>query len=349
MRIRVSARGGTSSPNISQFVGNANNTFQDCTFFINDPVAEADVWFVIEDLNDNETPCWVPPERIFFLTAETSWEPGHYAPGTDASTFLDQFERIYSCHDIFRTNVISAPPFLPWMINANHGSSILARHKRSVDFLGEIRSLPKEKGLSVFCSDQSSTANHRMRLRFVQELKSYFGGSIDWFGNGINPLEEKWDGIAPYRYTLVLENQSMPNLFTEKIYDAFLGLAYPIYWGAPNLSEYFDEGSFRPINIRDLNGSKATISGLLDSDLAEASLSKLLQSRDTVLHDLNLFARMAKIAQEATLSDPAGLPRRLVELNPIARPSVSKLRGGARGVAGRSLRRLASLIEAPQN
>lgn len=344
IKIKISARGGAASPNIAQFVGNQENLYENCQFFINDPQAEADVWFVMEDVGDDDTQCLVSPERVFFVTAETSWSPGHYAPETDPFNFLGQFSKIYSCHDIYKANVINTHPFLPWMINANHGSSIFAQHDRNVNTMQDILSLPKEKALSVFCSDQNSTANHRMRIRFVRELKSYFGNNIDWFGNGFNSVDEKWDGIAPYRYTLVLENQSVPNLFTEKIYDAFLGLAYPIYWGASNLSEYFDPDSFQAINIRDINGSKEIISRLIDSDVSENRQSHLLKSRDIVLNDLNMFARFARIADESLGDVSISNNKQLVTLKPIAHPRVSKFRGGARGVAGRSLLRLGNAV-----
>ena len=36
------------------------------------------------------------------------------------------------------------------------------------------------------------------------------------------------------------------NLISEKLYDSYLGLAFPIYFGAPNSGEYFPKNSFPP-------------------------------------------------------------------------------------------------------
>lgn len=317
LRVKVSISGAGSVPSLSQFVGNDQNRIEGCRFFVNEPLDEADVWFVSEDVEAWDTECRVPPSRTAFITSETSWEPGHYAEGTSPGAFIQQFSRIFTCHDVFCDGVDSQPPFLPWMINANHGRSMLAPHARDVDALRSLTALEKSRTVSVFCSAQTLTPLHRMRLRFVEGIKAHFGDDLDWYGNGINPLAEKWDGIAPYRYTIVLENQSTENVFTEKIYDAYLGLAYPIYWGAPNLGDYFDPQSFTPINIRDLGGSIRQIEQVIGSDLAELRQPELLSSRDRVVNEYNMFARLARIAREL-VAGTEGEPSQLVRIEPHA-------------------------------
>lgn len=298
LRIKLSVRGAGTGHNLSQFLGNEMNTIDGCRFFINEPIDEADVWFVSEDLEDSDQTCRVPPGQKIFISAETSWEPGRYVPGTPQWDFISQFDEIRSCHDIYMDNVVSEPPFLPWMINANHGSTLLAPHLRDVNYFDKLKEVEKTKAISVFCSNQTLTAEHRMRLRFVEQIKAHFGDRLDWFGNGINSLPAKWEGLAPYRYTIVLENQSSANIFTEKIYDAYLAMSYPIYWGAPNLGEYFQESGFRKINIRDLHGSIQILEEILQSDLAERSQAALLENKSRVINGLNLFKRLAAIANE---------------------------------------------------
>lgn len=172
-------------------------------------------------------------------------------------------------------------------------------------------STPKTRDLSVFCSSQVLTPSHRMRLRFVEVLKEELGTGLDWFGNGVNPTPDKWTGIAPYRYTIVLENSSVYNLFTEKIMDAYLGLAFPIYWGAPNLGNYFPEESFVPINIRDLRGSLQQIREIVTSDLAETRQAALLEAKRRTLDDHNVFVRYARIAQALIAATPCAEPEQV--------------------------------------
>lgn len=42
------------------------------------------------------------------------------------------------------------------------------------------------------------------------------------------------------QYHLVIENTSMDNMFTEKLIDCFQTKTIPIYYGCPNISEYFN-------------------------------------------------------------------------------------------------------------
>ena len=332
LTIKISSRGSGKNLNLSQFTGNNTNEWSGCRFFVNANLEYADAWFVSEDVDDDETACAVPDGKVFFLTAETSWPPGYYDCNAGRSAFLDQFAEIYTCHDVFRPNTVSSLPFLPWMINANHGPSITAPHQRDVAWLADLTSLPKTRDLSVFCSQQTMTDGHRLRLRFVEKLKEYFGDRLDWFGNGIQPLAEKWDGIAPYRYHLVLENHAAPNVITEKLWDAFLGFAYPIYWGAPNVHDYVPKDSLAAINVMDLQGSVDFIEELLASDVAEAAQPQIRGARELVLGKLHYLSRIAEIAKRM---DHGSAPRVSTEIAPMSSfPQVSET------LAQRVIRRL---------
>jgi hypothetical protein len=62
-------------------------------------------------------------------------------------------------------------------------------------------------------------------------------------------LSEKVAYIGKYKFTIAFENDSARNYVTEKIFDSFYAGSIPIYWGAPNVSEFFDSRSF--VNVRD--------------------------------------------------------------------------------------------------
>lgn len=290
---------GFVDADISQFIGRTNNTVRDCVFYINrDDITTADYWVCLEAPYKEVENCRLKKKNVFFLTAEVAW-PRLFYESELKKNFLAQFGSIYTCHDIYSDNVFFDLPYLPWMINANHGHSVFSAHVRDRIFFEQLNFLPKTKSLSVFCSNQNWTEDHKLRLKFVKALKAHFGDQLDWFGNGICPLERKWDGIAPYKYHLALENQSRNNVITEKLYDSFLGLAYPIYYGAPNADEYFDSNSFATIDIVDLKGSIKKIEHILESDLYEQRLSAIIESKNLVLKKFNLFERIADICLTA--------------------------------------------------
>jgi hypothetical protein len=203
------------------------------------------------------------------------------------------------------------------MINSNHGPSGTTQHHRDINFLSGLEAQKKTKIMSVFCSQQGMLPSHRLRQRFTQVLKSHFGDDLDWYGNGVNSVAEKWDGLADYKYSIVLENQSRFNVVTEKIYDPFLSLTYPIYWGAPNISDYFDPKSFTPINIEDAKGSIKTIEWVLNNIRYEEVLPALLESKRRVLDEQHFLKRMIRIS-EAALAQGNSTKKSLREVKEIS-------------------------------
>lgn len=294
IKIKVTIPGAAKNINLSQFLGNINNVFNDCIFYVNTEIDDPDFWFLFEGPDVEDFKCNIDPERIYFVTAEVALPAGYYS-GKKGKDFLNQFSKVFTCHDVYESNVINSIPFLPWMINANHGHTIFEQHKRDFNFFSSLSQLEKPKNISVFCSSVTWTENHKQRLRFVGKLKDRFKDKLDWYGNGVNPLERKWDGIAPYKYHLTLENQSTYNVITEKLYDAFLGLCYPIYWGAPNVNDYFEDDSLTQININDLNGSIQTIEKIIHEDYYEKHFKNILRAKNLCLSKFNVFQRIAEI------------------------------------------------------
>jgi hypothetical protein len=302
VRIKISVPGHYPSADLSQFLPGGSGRDQ---FYFNNDTNHADAWFVLEGTLPDDNSCVVPENRVFFLGAETARPLGYFYETPGYLSYLRQFAGIYSPQELYWDNAELTAPFLPWMINANHGPDMLATSPRNLEFLRGLSSLKKTKNISVFCSNQSMTPEHRARLRFVHALKDHFGDRLDWFGNGISPLDEKWDGLAPYKYTIVLENQAASHVLTEKIQDAFLALALPIYWGAPEAKEIFGDNSFVPIDIKDIRGSIAVIEELLEADPYEIRLPSLQAAKSVVTDNLNFLFRMGEILQNPSLPEPS--------------------------------------------
>lgn len=285
---------GLKKIDISQFISSNNNDFKNYKFFINSDEKEVDFWFIFENLAEKGELSFVDPKNIFFLTAEASlpydWYNKEYY-----DLFFSQFYEIYTCYPIFRDNVKLSTPFLPWMINSNH-DTIFQSHKRNIDFFRNSL-VTKSKKISVICSKQQWQIGHKLRYNYVKKLKEHFADSLDWYGNGINQISEKWDAIAPYKYHIVLENRSDYNFITEKIYDSYLGGAFPIYWGAPNLHQFFPSKSFIGINILDFKGSVRIIEDILKSNLYESRQAELKTAKELVLDKYNLLNRILNIIQ----------------------------------------------------
>ena len=101
----------------------------------------------------------------------------------------------------------------------------------------EYPEMPKTKNISMVASDKDFCEGHRNRQKVAQTLK----GKIDTFG--------KFDGgefcddseyLDGYRFNVAMENYSDGCYFTEKICNCFASRIVPIYWGCPNIGNYFD-------------------------------------------------------------------------------------------------------------
>lgn len=105
----------------------------------------------------------------------------------------------------------------------------------------EWRDLPLEKVkmTSLIASAKRDSTGHKLRHTVVDWARRT-GQDIDVMGRGYTAFDRKADGLAPYRYSVVIENVQETNYFSEKLVDAVLCNTVPIYWGCPNLERFMD-------------------------------------------------------------------------------------------------------------
>ena len=99
--------------------------------------------------------------------------------------------------------------------------------------------IDKARNMSLIASAKRDTTGHLLRHEMV-DLVQAKGLDVDILGRGYAPFADKSDGLAPYRFSVVIENIRERNYFTEKIVDAVLCETVPIYWGCPNIGDFFD-------------------------------------------------------------------------------------------------------------
>jgi hypothetical protein len=278
-----------------------------CRFLVNQDVDECDWWVVYEGLMVPEkSRC--PKSHTIFITGEPK-SVKNYDPD-----FLRQFGTVItSQREIGHPRVLYQHTALPWHVGINRDSETVTFRFDDLRILG---SFPKTKIASVVCSSQTTTAGHIQRIRFIEKLKSRLGADVDIYGRGFNPIADKWDAIAPYKYHIVLENSRYAHYWSEKIADAFLAYAFPIYHGAPNLGEYFPSGSFAPIDLTDPDAALATVERVICDEVFERSLKHLASARDLVLTKYNLFAMLAELCSRKADSSSATW----IELSPEKPP-----------------------------
>lgn len=96
---------------------------------------------------------------------------------------------------------------------------------------------PKSKLVSLISSNKGWTEGHKRRLKWVEKFKD----KVDLYGRGFNEIAKKEDGLADYMFSIVIENDSYPTYFSEKLLDAFITDTIPVYYGAPDIGDHFEE------------------------------------------------------------------------------------------------------------
>jgi len=294
--VKVSIPGEDNNVSFDNFIDPKNKILEKVKFYINSDVPEADFWFVFEDLYKKKEECLINKNNIVYLNTETSY-PNSYFLNKHLQEYLDQFKFKYGCYETFSDNYTNTIPFLPWMINYNSDSTIFSKSGKSVEELRNINEFKKSKKISIICSNKQITDNHIMRYEFSKKLKDYFGSELDWYGNGENSIKHKWEGIKDYKYHIVIENGQKNNLISEKLFDSYLGLSFPIYFGAPNASNYFPKDSFETIDLNNFKESVDIIENIINNNTYENNFEILQKSRALVLGEYNFLNRLIDIIE----------------------------------------------------
>jgi len=102
----------------------------------------------------------------------------------------------------------------------------------------------KTKLVSMINSGKKMCKGHIVRNKIASQFKD----KIDLFGGKYNPIEKKETSLNDYMFSLTLENAQYKTYFTEKILDCFATGTIPIYWGSPDIGEYFNEDGIITFN-----------------------------------------------------------------------------------------------------
>ena len=265
--------------------------WKDCEFVFNNPdFVECDYWFVFDPngaSSDGRAIC--SPDNVFFVMGEPDDIHVYY------QGFIHQFHNIVTAqrHQHKAANVIRGFWGL-WFVGLEfyEGNRVVLNPLYDYDAM-KIKELPKkEKLLSVITSNKTMCDGHIKRIKFVELLKKHFGNDIDVFGRGINDFADKADVLMPYKYHIAIENTSQNDYVTEKLLDPYLTYTYPIYYGAPNVNEYFSEESLSSIDINRPEDAVKRIETVIHEERFENSIDQIKAMREKVLNEYNIFNEM---------------------------------------------------------
>jgi hypothetical protein len=224
-----------------------------------------------------EKPAWVkcPKGHIWLVMGEAPHEfsaSWHDIPSTIDRAYMTDAAQVDEKH-------ILSTSYLPWWVDKDYDSLTACTPCR------------KDKPLSWITSNNNTVTGHRYRLRFLDKVRGM--EKLDLCGRGFTPIADKWDALAPYRYTIAFENYSNSHYWSEKVMDAFLAWTMPIYYGCTQLDKFFPRDSFIQLDP-EIADPVAFLQDVISSDARERNLDAIAEARNRVLNDYNLFNLIAQ-------------------------------------------------------
>jgi hypothetical protein len=105
-------------------------------------------------------------------------------------------------------------------------------------WINEPKIYSKNKLISMISSKKNMCPEHARRLATVQRMSAI--GGVDIYGQGIQYIERKEEGLCDYMFSIAMENARYAGNFTEKIMDCFATGTVPIYSGDPKIDRIFN-------------------------------------------------------------------------------------------------------------
>lgn len=260
--------------------------------FTEQPIEDCDYVIILNPVREN-TIVNCPPENIWYMTQEPATE-SHKWRSIKPKYSYQMFTTDNNVHKAYH---IKSQACLPWHIN------------KTYDFLNSNKIPEKTGAISWITSRLKVLKGHKTRMNFLNHIT----GKIDldlistyeyYLRNpgatrksieeeqaklGFICAEDKWAGLAPYRYSLAVENFSNPFYWTEKLIDAYLSWCMPIYYGCSDITKYFPKESLILIDINKPDEAIAIIKKAIANNTWEKNLESIAYARELILKKYQLF------------------------------------------------------------
>lgn len=223
-------------------------------------------------------------------------------PPVDTYQWLNKsykyFDRVYTFgEDKLVPQQRSLQTALPWHVNKTYDELTALTVNRISN---------KQNRISWVTSNSLTKPGHALRMSFKDFLISQ-NIDFDLLGRGFTPIEDKFDGIYPYKYSLAIENHATNDYWTEKISDCFLSWTMPIYYGCKNIADYFPEKSMIIIDPRKPEEAKKKIESAIKNNLWEKNIKYISEARDLVLNKYQFFPWVSELIIDKIKKEGVGL------------------------------------------
>lgn len=212
--------------------------------------------------------------------------------------YLSQFGNVITCQKRFNDlpNVHIGSVVLPWMVGCSFNSDLSTKKGFFLSYSDFLTANDPENRLDKAClitSNKTLTYGHRQRVKFANKLLENKVSCVDIYGNGYEHINDKFEVLKRYKYSVVIENGSYPNYWTEKLADCMLSGCFPIYFGDPTILEKFPNGGIVNIDITNYSEALNKIQMSINNNLYGLRQQEMLVNKRLILDEYNLFNQIA--------------------------------------------------------
>lgn len=108
--------------------------------------------------------------------------------------------------------------------------------------------LNKKFKVSFIRSSKRDLPGHKLRFEIEDLIEKQYDFELLFPKERI---DSKNILFADSMFHITIENSRYENYFTEKIIDCFMSYTIPIYWGCPNIGDYFDKNGIIEFNTKE--------------------------------------------------------------------------------------------------
>lgn len=169
------------------------------------------------------------------------------------SRWVESRDNIIKYHSYYDKIVTSNPEVLNNCNNAvfmPYGTTWLNKSDHHADSLGhfteELGILTKNLSLSMICNSLHGKSGYNLRHVIYSnhnniKIPKNFYSSTRFPIGGLELLpDDNKIHLFSSMYSIAIESSSEINYFTEKLIDCLITKTIPVYWGCPNIHEFFD-------------------------------------------------------------------------------------------------------------
>ena len=102
----------------------------------------------------------------------------------------------------------------------------------------------QRSGISLIASMKNDLEGHKLRHKLISFDNSHTHQLLTPLGRAYEQFDDMITALAPFRYSVVIENCIEPHYFTEKILNCLACKTIPIYWGHESVKQYFDTSNW---------------------------------------------------------------------------------------------------------